>query len=97
MPLNPALLVLRTRAELQDAYDREQDSLGRPGFPGRRFLEAGRMSEALRLRAQGLGDGEIERRLGLMQGAVSRMGGTDVVGIVDIGNTWDGEGRVEGR
>jgi hypothetical protein len=79
--VNPALLVLRARESLQRAYDEEQEHVGRKGFVGRRFLEAARIGEALKLRKGGVPDGEIERRLGLVKGAVSRIGSRNVVDV----------------
>ena len=79
--MNPALLVLRSRESLQRAYDDEQETLGRKGFAGRRFMEAARITEALKMRKIGVPDKEIERRLGLVEGAVSRIGSVNVVDI----------------
>jgi hypothetical protein len=93
IPTNPALLVLRAREALQRAYDEEEAAVGRTGFQGRRFVEAARMGEALRLRASGIGEADVERRLGLARGVLGRLSGGGVVGVVATESATAVEGR----
>ena len=68
--LNPALRILQARQQLQDEAERELEMLGRKGFEGRRFLRSGEIRDALVLREAGVGEEEIERRMGLKKGVV---------------------------
>jgi len=44
--------------------------LGRRGFEGRRFLRSGEIRDVLALREAGVGDEEIEKRMGLRKGVL---------------------------
>jgi hypothetical protein len=44
--------------------------VGRRGFEGRRFLRPGEIRDALALREVGVGEEEIEKRMGLKKGVV---------------------------
>ena len=67
---NPALRILQARQQLQDEAERELEMLGRRGFEGRRFLRSGEIRDVLALREAGVGEEEIERRMGLKKGVV---------------------------
>jgi len=69
-PSNPALRILQARQQLQDEAERELEMLGRRGFEGRRFLRSGEIRDALALREAGVGEEEIERKMGLKKGVV---------------------------
>ena len=55
------------------------EMLGRRGFEGRRFLRSGEIRDILALREVGVGDEEIERRMGLKRGVVKVLGPRGVV------------------
>ena len=55
---------------MQDEAERELEMLGRRGFEGRRFLRSGEIRDALALREAGVGEEEIERKMGLKKGVV---------------------------
>jgi hypothetical protein len=72
------------REALQQQYEEEQDAIGRKGFKGRKFLDVGTIREVVRLRGSGVGDGEIEGRMGLEKGIVGKTGPDGVVRVVDL-------------
>lgn len=81
---NPAIMVLDSRARLQDRADREFLEAGRRGHEGKEFLDVFIIARVLRLRdEQGKSAGEIERVLGLKKGVVGRLGEKGVVSVVD--------------
>ena len=59
--------------------------MGRKGFSGRRFLDVVTIRQILVMRDEkGVGNGEIERTLGLEDGTVRRLGGKGVVADVGL-------------
>ena len=78
-------MVLTARERLQQQADVEFAKTGR-GDEGRSFLDVSTIRQLLVLRDEkGLGGEEIEKRLGLAQGVVARLGRSGVVGDVRIG------------
>jgi hypothetical protein len=74
--------VLHARARLQEKAEGEE-RLGR-GSKQREFLDVFEMRQALLMRdAQGKTPAQIERRLGLKEGVVARLGGKGVLSVVD--------------
>lgn len=65
---------------MQGEYDAEVEEVGRKGFEGRRFVEAVRIGDALRMRARGKGAEDIERELGLRSGTIKKLEGVDAAG-----------------
>ncbi|KXT04246.1 hypothetical protein AC578_7938 [Pseudocercospora eumusae] len=79
---NPAVLVLDARAKLQDQAEIEFMEAGRRGHTGREFLDVYQIRQILTMRdEQGRKDEDIERRLGLKRGVVSRLGMQGIVGL----------------
>ncbi|EME48361.1 hypothetical protein DOTSEDRAFT_161842 [Dothistroma septosporum NZE10] len=77
---NPAITVLDSRARLQQAAEAEFEEAGIRGHKGRQFLDVYQIRQILQLRDErGMNNGEIERRLGLKEGAVARLGPAGVV------------------
>lgn len=82
---NPALMVLTARENLLQQAEVEFAKTGR-GDGGKSFLDVSTIRELLQLRDEkGMGGEEIEKRLGLAQGVVGRLGPRGVVGDVRIG------------
>lgn len=72
---NPAVAVLDARARLQDEAEKEFIEAGKRGHEGRQFLDVYTIRQILMLRDKsGVGGEEIERRLGLKEGVVERLG-----------------------
>jgi hypothetical protein len=71
-----------SRRRLEGEYETEQEDMARPGFGGRRFLEASRIAEALRLRRSGVCEADIEAKLGIGKGGLGLLGKKGVVDIV---------------
>ncbi|KAL9117091.1 MAG: hypothetical protein Q9187_006376 [Circinaria calcarea] len=83
---NPAIRVLTSRSNLSAAAEAEFNQTGRKGFKGREFLDVMMIRQVLMLRDErGVDEAEIERRLGLKEGVVKRLGGKGVVGDVGGG------------
>ncbi|EME87244.1 uncharacterized protein MYCFIDRAFT_44464 [Pseudocercospora fijiensis CIRAD86] len=79
---NPAVLVLEARAKLQEKAEIEFMEAGRRAHTGREFLDVYQIRQILTMRdQQGRKDEDIERRLGLKKGAVSRLGMHGIVGL----------------
>ncbi|KXT18914.1 hypothetical protein AC579_3562 [Pseudocercospora musae] len=79
---NPAILVLAARAKLQDKAEIEFMEAGRRAHTGREFLDVHQIRQILTMRdEQGRKDEDIERRLGLKKGVVSRLGVQGIVGL----------------
>ncbi|KAF2172198.1 hypothetical protein M409DRAFT_17438 [Zasmidium cellare ATCC 36951] len=77
---NPALAVLDARSRLADEAESEFMEAGRRGHEGRQFLDVYQIRQILTLRDQrGKSSAEIERRLGLKNGVVERLGAAGVV------------------
>jgi hypothetical protein len=82
--INPAVSLLTARYRLAEEAEREFAGLGRKGYEGRSFLDVVTLRQVLVLRDEkGLENGEIERRLGLKNGVVGRLGRGGVVGVSD--------------
>lgn len=82
---NPALMVLTARERLQNQAEIEFTKTGR-GEGRKSFLDISTIRQLIVLRDErGMGGEEIEKRLGLAQGVVGRMGARGVVGDVRIG------------
>lgn len=82
---NPALMVLTARENLLQQAEVEFAKTGR-GDGGKSFLDVSTIRELLQLRDEkGMGGDEIEKRLGLAQGVVGKLGPRGVVGDVRIG------------
>ncbi|CAD6565164.1 MAG: hypothetical protein ASARMPREDX12_005725 [Alectoria sarmentosa] len=82
---NPALMVLTARDSLQQQAEVEFAKTGR-GDGGKSFLDVSTIRQLLVLRDErGMGGEEIEKKLGLAQGVVRRLGSRGVVGDVRIG------------
>jgi hypothetical protein len=78
---NPALLVLRAREALQRQHDVEQEQVGTKGFNGRSSLDVGSLREAVRLRGQGVKESDIEKKFGLREGVLGRIGPREIVDV----------------
>jgi hypothetical protein len=80
---NPAIAVLHARAALQAKAEKEERAGRGPGAKGREFLDVWEMRQVLTMRdLQGKDAKEIERKLGLKEGVVARLGGEGVLGLV---------------
>ena len=79
---NPAIVVVNARERIGKAWEEERDALGRGSFAGRTMLNAGELAEVIRLRDEGIVDGEIEQRMRLNTGLVGRLGIRGVVANV---------------
>ena len=67
--------LLTARYRLAEEAELEFSNIGRKGSEGRQFLDVVTIRQILVLRDEkGLGEGEIERRLGLRKGVVGRLG-----------------------
>jgi hypothetical protein len=78
---NAAVSLLTARYRLAEEAEREFAEMGRRGEKGRRFLDVFTIRRVLGMREEGVEEGEIERRLGLAQGSVARLGRRGVVGL----------------
>lgn len=81
---NPAIAVLEARAELQRKADAEQEARAKQGrgFVGKEFLDVFDLRQVVFERdVKGRGEREIERRLGLKEGVVAKLGGEGVLGL----------------
>lgn len=76
---NPALRVLAARQKIQEAAEEERNMLGRRGFAGRTYVDAGAIQLALMRRGHGEQDHRIEEALGMKKGRLGVLG----KGIVD--------------
>lgn len=80
---NPAIAVLHARARLQAKAEVEERAGRGPGAKGREFLDGFEMRQVLTMRdLQGKSAGEIERKMGLKEGVVGRLGAKGVLGLV---------------
>jgi hypothetical protein len=71
---NPALLVMQARKRWQEKAEAELEEVGRSGFVGREMMDVGMVTDALRMRRRGVGDADIEKRLGLRSGVLRKLG-----------------------
>ncbi|KAK5716109.1 hypothetical protein LTR15_009934 [Elasticomyces elasticus] len=79
---NPAIMVLNSRARLQDEADLEFQQAGRRGHEGRQFLDVYMIRQILVERdVKGRSAAEIEKKMGLRKGVVERLGARGVVGV----------------
>lgn len=80
---NPAIAVLQNRARLAQKAEVEERAGRGPGAKGREFLDVFEMRQVLLMRdLQGKTPQEIERKMGLKEGVVARLGGDGVLGLV---------------
>lgn len=78
---NPAVSLLTARYRLAEEAEREFENVGRRGQEGRRFLDVVTLRQVVGMREGGMGDEEIEKKMGLSRGAVGRLGRVGVVGV----------------
>ncbi|KAK5686844.1 hypothetical protein LTR17_026797 [Elasticomyces elasticus] len=79
---NPAIMVLDSRARLQDEADLEFQQAGRRGHEGRQFLDVYMIRQILVERdVKGRSAADIEKKMGLRKGVVERLGARGVVGV----------------
>jgi hypothetical protein len=76
---NPALRLLEARQRIQDEADRELENVGRRGFAGRKYIDAGTIQLALMRKKRGESDARIEEAYAVKKGRLSVLG----KGIVD--------------
>jgi 3-deoxy-7-phosphoheptulonate synthase len=82
---NPALRVLSARQRIQDEADAELAAIGRKGFAGRRYVDAGVIQLALMRKARGEPDARIEQALSIERGRLGVLG-RGVFGTVSASN-----------
>jgi hypothetical protein len=73
--------LLTARYRLAEEAEREFAETGRKDAQGRQFLDVVTLRQVLMLREGGTPAEEIERKLGLREGVVGRLGGRGVVGV----------------
>lgn len=89
--MNPALQVVDARTRLTEAAELEFSQMGRKGFKGKEFLDVVLIRQALMLRDdKGLDNNEIEKRLELKSGVMTRLGRKGIVGDVAMGDEYRG-------
>jgi hypothetical protein len=71
---NPALRVLEARQNIQEEADRELEQIGRRGFEGRKYLDAGSIQLALMRKKRGESDTRIEEAMGIKKGRLALLG-----------------------
>jgi len=71
---NPALLVMQARKRWQEKAEAELEHVGRSGFVGREMMDVGMVTDALKMRRRGVGEEDIERKLGLKKGILGKLG-----------------------
>lgn len=71
---NPVLRVLEARQRIADEAEDELKDVGRRGFTGRKYADAGLIQLALKRRAKGEPDSRIEEALGFKKGRLSVLG-----------------------
>lgn len=71
---NPVLRVLEARQRIADQAEDELRDVGRRGFQGRTYVDAGVITLALMRRAKGEPDARIEQGLGIKKGRLSVLG-----------------------
>lgn len=75
-------MVLDARARLQSEADAEFAQVGRKAHAGRQFLDVYTIRDILVMRdGQGKSAAEIEKKFGLKQGVVARLGAKGVFGV----------------
>ena len=81
---NPVLRVLEARQRIAEAAEEELRDVGRRGFKGRTYVDAGLVTLALMRRARGEPAERIEEGLGIRKGRLSVLG-NGIVGPVELG------------
>ncbi|CAO2657549.1 Nn.00g036750.m01.CDS01 [Neocucurbitaria sp. VM-36] len=71
---NPVLRVLEARQRITDEADDELRDVGRRGFAGRKYVDAGLIQLALMRQARGEPDSRIEEALGIKKGRLGVLG-----------------------
>ena len=71
---NPALKVLEARERIAEEAEVELRDVGRRGFQGRKYVDAGIIQLALMRQARGEPDARIEDALGMKKGRLSVLG-----------------------
>lgn len=78
---NPVLRVLEARQRITDEAEDELRDVGRRGFAGRTYVDAGIIQLALMRQAKGEPDSRIEEALGIKKGRLSVLGRRTVAPI----------------
>lgn len=76
---NPTLTALEARQRLQREAEENLEAMGRSGNEGRRFLDMRTVVDAIKLRDHGVPQQEIESRLRIQPGLLSRFGRPDIL------------------
>jgi 3-deoxy-7-phosphoheptulonate synthase len=71
---NPVLRVLEARQRISDQAEDELRDVGRRGFAGRTYIDAGLITLALMRRQRGEPESRIEQALGIKKGRLSALG-----------------------
>jgi 3-deoxy-7-phosphoheptulonate synthase len=71
---NPVLRVLEARQRISDEAEDELRDVGRRGFAGRKYVDAGVIQLALMRQSRGEPDARIEEALGIKKGRLSVLG-----------------------
>lgn len=71
---NPVLRVLEARQMIADEAEDEMRDIGRKGFEGRKYVDAGTITLALMRRSKGEPEERIEKSLGIKRGRLSVLG-----------------------
>ena len=82
---NPVLRVLEARQRIADEAEAEMSNVGRRGFEGRKYVDAGVITLALMRRARGEPAARIESSLGIKKGRLGVLG-PGTVGAVALDN-----------
>ncbi|KAH8724001.1 hypothetical protein GQ44DRAFT_295495 [Phaeosphaeriaceae sp. PMI808] len=75
---NPVLKVLEARQQISDKAENELRDVGRKGFAGRTYVDAGVITLALMRKARGEPEDRIEKALGIKKGRMSVLGKASV-------------------
>ena len=78
---NPVLRVLEARQRISDEAEDELRDVGRKGFAGRKYVDAGLIQLALMRQARGEPDSRIEEGLGIQKGRLSVLGRRTVAAV----------------
>jgi 3-deoxy-7-phosphoheptulonate synthase len=68
---NPVLRVLEARQRIQDEAEEDLSHVGRRGFAGRKYVDAGLIQLAMMRQARGEPSQRIEEALGIKKGRLS--------------------------
>jgi 3-deoxy-7-phosphoheptulonate synthase len=82
---NPVLRVLEARQRIADEAEAEMSNVGRRGFEGRKYVDAGVIQLALMRQARGEPAARIENSLGIKKGRLSVLS-PGTVGAVQMDN-----------